>query len=109
MRCCRRRAPLSFRYQHASGRWEKAMSWQPELEAAPDPAAGRAEIEDRLDRLRSSFRTPRHSGSRRLSIRATPAASCAIWPATPSRCAPPAPAPSRCGLRPMLFNLDNKR
>jgi acetyl-CoA carboxylase carboxyltransferase component len=55
---------FSIRYAWLSGRWGSLpleggieAAYRAEIEAAPDPAAKRAEIEDRLEQLRSPFRT----------------------------------------------------
>ena len=55
---------FSIRYAWLSGRWGSLpleggieAAYRAEIEAAPDPAAKRAEIEDRLEKLRSPFRT----------------------------------------------------
>jgi acetyl-CoA carboxylase carboxyltransferase component len=55
---------FSIRYAWLSGRWGSLpleggieAAYRAEIEAAADPAAKRAEIEDRLERLRSPFRT----------------------------------------------------
>src|SRR5579864_5476986 len=55
---------FSIRYAWLSGRWGSLpleggieAAYRAEIAAAPDPAAKRAEIEDRLEKLRSPFRT----------------------------------------------------
>jgi acetyl-CoA carboxylase carboxyltransferase component len=55
---------FSIRYAWLSGRWGSLpleggieAAYRAEIEAAPDPAAKRAEIEERLEKLRSPFRT----------------------------------------------------
>jgi acetyl-CoA carboxylase carboxyltransferase component len=55
---------FSIRYAWLSGRWGSLpleggieAAYRAEIEAAADPAAKRAEIEDRLEKLRSPFRT----------------------------------------------------
>ncbi len=55
---------FSIRYAWLSARWGSLpleggieAAYRAEIEAAPDPAAKRAEIEERLDKLRSPFRT----------------------------------------------------
>ncbi len=55
---------FSIRYAWLSGRWGSLpleggieAAYRAEIEAAPDPAGKRAEIEDRLEKLRSPFRT----------------------------------------------------
>jgi acetyl-CoA carboxylase carboxyltransferase component len=55
---------FSIRYAWLSGRWGSLpleggieAAYRAEIEAAPDPAARRAEIEERLEKLRSPFRT----------------------------------------------------
>lgn len=60
------------------------MTWQPELEASPEPAAKLAEIEARLKQFISPFRTERRNNSwlQKSSIRVKRAACCAssrIW------------------------------
>jgi acetyl-CoA carboxylase carboxyltransferase component len=55
---------FSVRYAWLSGRWGSLpleggieAAYRAEIEAAPDPARKRAEIEERLEKLRSPFRT----------------------------------------------------
>ncbi len=55
---------FSIRYAWLSGRWGSLpleggieAAYRAEIAAAPDPAARRAEIEERLEKLRSPFRT----------------------------------------------------
>lgn len=55
---------FSIRYAWLSARWGSLpleggieAAYRAEIDAAPDPAAKRAEIEERLDKLRSPFRT----------------------------------------------------
>ena len=80
-----RPAGLSLRYAWLSAYWGSLpleggieAAYRAEIDAAPDPKAKLAEIEARLNALRSPFRTRRDaSGSRRSSTRATRARCCA--------------------------------
>ncbi|MFC7335275.1 acyl-CoA carboxylase subunit beta [Rhodocista pekingensis] len=60
-------ARLRYRYAWPSGDWGSLpmeggieVAYRAELEAAPDPAARMAEIQARLERMRSPFRTAEH-------------------------------------------------
>ena len=67
---------FSLRYAWPSAYWGSLpleggieAAYRAEIDAAADPKAKLAEIEDRLNALRSPFRTPSASGSRRSSTR----------------------------------------
>ena len=71
-------ARLNLRYAWPSGDWGSLpieggleAAYRRELEAAEDPVALRAEIEARLNAVRSPFRTAERFASRRSSTRAT--------------------------------------
>ncbi len=101
------RRPLLHALRLAVGRWGSLpleggieAAYRAELDAAPDPEQKLAEIEERLNKLRSPFRSPRRSGSKRSSTRATPGRCCASSPGWQLRCASRARRHTGCGRRP---------
>ena len=85
---------FSLRYAWLSAHWGSLpleggieAAYRADIDAAADPKAKLQEIEDRLNKLRSPFRTAETSGSRRSSTRARPARCCATSRALPSRSA----------------------
>ena len=81
-RCNQPAGRFSIRYAWLSARWGSLpleggieAAYRAEIDAAPDPAAKLAEIEDRLNSCARRSAPPRPSGSRRSSIPATPAAA----------------------------------
>ena len=93
-------APVAYRAAWPSGDWGSLpleggieAAYRAELEAAPDPAALRAEIDERMNA--HPLAVPHRRGvraSRRSSTPATPGRSCASSPTSPRRCAAPAPS-----------------
>jgi propionyl-CoA carboxylase beta chain len=95
----------NFRYAWPSGDWGSLPlegrhrgRLQGRARGAPDPAAHLAAIEARLNKVRSPFRTPSASASRRSSTRATRGGCSASSPTSPRRCA--SPGPRSFGYRP---------
>ena len=83
---------FSMRYAWPSAYWGSLpleggieAAYRADIDAADDPKAKLKEIEDRLNKLRSPFRSAENSGSRRSSIPARPVRCCANSRGWPSR------------------------
>lgn len=98
---------LNLRYAWPSGDWGSLpieggvqAAYRREIEAAPDPAARRGEIEERLNELRSPFRTAEAFGVEEIiDPRDTRSLLCE-WMATAYELLPSQLGPKRRGFRP---------
>ena len=98
---------FNLRYAWPSGDWGSLpvaggleAAYKAELEASDDPQAKLQEIEARIAKLRSPFRTAEQSWWRRSSIRATPARCSASSPTWQPPCAGRGSRSSATGRRP---------
>ena len=99
--CTSRPVASALRYAWPSANWGSLpleggieAAYRAEIDAAEDPKAKLEEIEERLNKLRSPFRSAERSGSRRSSTRARPVRCCANSRGWPSRSARPGSRPT---------------